>query len=491
MTTTITANAGNASAAKVRADLLRAAALKPLAIGRQEVADRRGEDVPGYRTIQYAGPVKGHVALLVRRDAKPRNVRLHQIGKRTHVGRDVAGARTNGWTAAKYILAVDLTDPATGQDFTAATMHLVPSASHSKAASRLLATQAANAASWLAAQPLPTDLMGDCNGQAGRHEFAPLRKVATPLSAPSRKGAAIDIHWVKGGIGKATALDGYSSDHKPVVADITWAAKPAPKPPHKEKPVKFAAPAPTYLGPAAHTSAGRNKPITRIVIHSTVSACKPGGAQAIARYFRGQSAGGSAHYVVDPAGSVQVVWDDVIAWHAPPNAHSLGVELCDTPGTDSAHKASVKRWDDKNHTAMLDHAAELVAGLCLAYDVPIRKIGPGQLKAGQHGICGHADVSEAWHQSTHWDPGNFPWPRFIAMVKAKADAMKSNAAPKPEAKPKPKPAPTPAPAPKPKLEQDTIDGARTISKRAAKHGNKHRASKWRSIWRAMLGRKSS
>jgi N-acetyl-anhydromuramyl-L-alanine amidase AmpD len=255
--------------------------------------------------------------------------------------------------------------------------------------------------------------------------------------------------------------------------------------------VKFKAPAPPYLGPAAHTSSGANKPISRIVMHSTVSPCKPGGAQAIARYFRSKAAGGSAHYVVDPTGAVQVVYDDTIAWHAPPNPHSIGVELCDMPGSDEAHKASVKRWNDKNHSAMLDHAAELVAGLCLAYDVPIRKIGPGQLKAGQHGICGHVDVSTAWHQSTHWDPGHFPWADFIAAVQAKADAMKGEKPePKPGPTPAPAPKPTPAPAPRPKLERDTLDGARTIEHRAAKHGNKHRASKWRSILDAMLGRKS-
>ncbi|HET6816897.1 MAG TPA: hypothetical protein VFH66_06685, partial [Mycobacteriales bacterium] len=233
---TITYNAGNASSAKVRADIEALAALKPVAIGLQEVADRRAElaNVPGYRTIQENGSVKGHVALLVREDAKPGDPQLHQIGKRTHVGPDVAGARTNGWTAAKYILAVDVTDTDTGKPATVATMHLVPSASHSQAASALLKTQAANAAAWLAEQPLPTDLMGDCNGRAGRHEFAPLRKVATAVSAPSRKGAAIDIHWLKGCAGKPVALDGYSSDHKPVVAVIalpTAAPTPAPKEP--------------------------------------------------------------------------------------------------------------------------------------------------------------------------------------------------------------------------------------------------------------------
>jgi hypothetical protein len=45
-------------------------------------------------------------------------------------------------------------------------------------------------------------------------------------------------------------------------------------------------PNPVYLGPAAHTSEGSNKPIDRIVIHATVSPCVEGGARNVARYFR-------------------------------------------------------------------------------------------------------------------------------------------------------------------------------------------------------------
>src|SRR5690349_19229744 len=95
---------------------------------------------------------------------------------------------------------------------------------------------------------------------------------------------------------------------------------------------KFKAPEPVYLGPPAHFTAGDNKPVSRIVIHSTVSECKAGGAREIAAYFRTKAAGGSAHYVVDPSEVVQAAYDSVVCWHAPPNEHSLGIEMCDTPG---------------------------------------------------------------------------------------------------------------------------------------------------------------
>lgn len=185
------------------------------------------------------------------------------------------------------------------------------------------------------------------------------------------------------------------------------------------------APAPVYLGPAAHTSAGSNRPIRRIVIHCTVSPCEAGGARATAAYFREQAAGGSAHYVVDPGEVVQSVFDNVIAWHAPPNANSLGVELCDPmvyeSGPHKGEELPAARWDDANHAAMLDRAAELVAQLALAYKVPIRQLGVADLLAGKHGICGHVDVSQAFKQSTHWDPGaHFPWDSFMARVHAHA-----------------------------------------------------------------------
>jgi hypothetical protein len=197
------------------------------------------------------------------------------------------------------------------------------------------------------------------------------------------------------------------------------------------------APDPVYLGPAAHTSFGHNKPITRIVIHATVSPCVPGGARAIAAYFRSPKAGGSAHYVVDPAEVVQVVFDDTIAWHAPPNQHSLGIEMCDYPSStaldhwernpdvDVQHGTAKNplRWLEKNHRKMLRRTAGLTAELCLAYGVPARFLSPEQLVDGQHGITTHANVSKAFHESTHWDPGLWPKRAFMREVRRQVAAI--------------------------------------------------------------------
>lgn len=175
--------------------------------------------------------------------------------------------------------------------------------------------------------------------------------------------------------------------------------------------MKFAAPAPRYLGPARRSSAGSNKPIRRIVIHSTVSPCRAGQAEKTAAYFRSEKAGGSAHYAVDPYEVVQCVFDSVIAWHAPPNAHSLGVELCEYPAP------TMDRWREAEHRLLFRRAAKLVAELCLAYDIPPYFVGPMGLRLGRKGVTTHASVSKAFGQSSHWDPGSWPRRAFMRAVR--------------------------------------------------------------------------
>lgn len=185
-------------------------------------------------------------------------------------------------------------------------------------------------------------------------------------------------------------------------------------------------PNPEWKGPAAHDSGPGNIPATRVVIHSTVSPCEPGGRYDIAAYFRSEASGGSAHYVTDPVGAVQVVSDHTVAWHAPPNAHSFGIEMCDTPGPlpgDSLPRAAVKalkrswRWRRPNQQALLHVTAQLCAQLCAAYGIPPVYVGARALRRGRHGVTTHNNVSRAFGQSTHWDPGFWPRRRFMRLVR--------------------------------------------------------------------------
>lgn len=168
-----------------------------------------------------------------------------------------------------------------------------------------------------------------------------------------------------------------------------------------------------FIGTSYH--GGTQTKVNRIVIHCTVSPCQLGGARANARYFQTHTTG-SAHYVVDPGEIIQCVRESVVAYHAPPNTYSLGIELCDP------QSGSASRWNDKNHQAMLRRAAALVRARAAHWGVPLVKLSASDLRAGHRGICGHVDVSNAWHQTDHTDPGtSFPWSQFMNMIKGDDD----------------------------------------------------------------------
>lgn len=198
----------------------------------------------------------------------------------------------------------------------------------------------------------------------------------------------------------------------------------------------FPAPSPTYLGPPKRHSGTNNKPIKRVVIHSAVMPCEPGRARQLARMNREGSGGGSWHYAVDPDETVQCSYDSVVCWHAPPNQNSIGIEMADWPAPLPAPEGSSRwkalrlrwRWTGRNHRRMLGRTARLTAELCLAYDLPIRFLSPADLRAGKRGITTHANVSKAWGQSTHWDPGYWPRFGFMTMVRAHAARIRKAAA---------------------------------------------------------------
>lgn len=175
-----------------------------------------------------------------------------------------------------------------------------------------------------------------------------------------------------------------------------------------------------YLGPVAHSSGNGNLPIRRIVIH-----CVAGGgpcaapASGTAKYFQSAAAGGSAHAIADSKRVVECAYDDTVCWHAPPNPHSLGIELeCNMSNNGKGH------WTQANHIAIMKLSAKWVAEKCIKHGIPPVKLTVAQVKAGNKGICGHVDVTNAFHQSTHTDPGPyFPWDTFMGYVRAEYDQL--------------------------------------------------------------------
>jgi N-acetyl-anhydromuramyl-L-alanine amidase AmpD len=167
----------------------------------------------------------------------------------------------------------------------------------------------------------------------------------------------------------------------------------------------------------ARNHGGTQGSVTRIVIHATVTPTK-NFADNVAQDFHTTTREASAHYVVDQAHVYQCLSESTVGWHAPPNTGSIGVELCDPQTGSSA------RWHDADHEAMLRLAAKLVREVAARWHVPLVKLTAAQLKAGKRGICGHADVSAAWHLTDHTDPGTgFPWAHFMDLIKGEEDDM--------------------------------------------------------------------
>jgi N-acetyl-anhydromuramyl-L-alanine amidase AmpD len=171
-------------------------------------------------------------------------------------------------------------------------------------------------------------------------------------------------------------------------------------------------PHPFRPSPNFTEAAGRK--IDLIVIHTMEIDEVPGAAEACAAWFARPDAEVSAHYCVDADSVVQCVLEEHIAWHARGgNATSIGIELAGRAAQRSGG------WDDPYSRATLGRAATLTAEICARHGIPVRRLRAKSVRLGGRGITGHADVSEAFHASDHWDPGPaFPWASFLAQVAA-------------------------------------------------------------------------
>jgi N-acetyl-anhydromuramyl-L-alanine amidase AmpD len=150
--------------------------------------------------------------------------------------------------------------------------------------------------------------------------------------------------------------------------------------------------------------------VTQVIcIHTTESSADAAGE---ARYAAVRADETSAHYYCDRSGAIwQAVRDSHIAYSALWNGNQRGlhIELC-------GHADTTDITDP-----LLQTGARIVARLADKYEIPVRKVTAGQLLAGDRGICGHADITQAFpsDHGTHWDPGSkFPWSHFISLVQS-------------------------------------------------------------------------
>lgn len=157
-----------------------------------------------------------------------------------------------------------------------------------------------------------------------------------------------------------------------------------------------------------------SRAIDVVVIHTMEIAERADAAESCARWFAAPTSRVSAHYCVDADAVIQCVKEADVAWHARGgNTTSIGIELAGYAGQ------GPRGWDDDYSRAVLDRAAALTAEVCKRHAVPVRRLRAPGLRAGKRGITGHGDVSRAFRQSDHWDPGPaFPWKRFLRLVRS-------------------------------------------------------------------------
>lgn len=148
---------------------------------------------------------------------------------------------------------------------------------------------------------------------------------------------------------------------------------------------------------------GDNRPLTQMaVIHCTDNTA---GDEAEAHYAEHRADGTSAHFYSDDDSVTQAVDTDEVAYGCFPIGNSRSVQFELTGLSNHVSDAAMRR------------VAPIVARACAQYGIPIRHVGPAELAAGAKGICGHGDVTRAWGEGDHTDPGDaFPWATFIGYV---------------------------------------------------------------------------
>lgn len=158
-----------------------------------------------------------------------------------------------------------------------------------------------------------------------------------------------------------------------------------------------------------------------IVIHTTEGSEGTTSAENGAAYDASRTDGTSTHYFHDQDTTVQCVLTRDTAHTAGPTGNRRGIqhELCGRAGQ------SADQWNDAASAGTLDRAARQCARDVERYGIPLVKLNPTQVANGKRGFCGHADITYAFGEVDHTDPGpRFPWDKFLSMVRAHLEKEK-------------------------------------------------------------------
>lgn len=162
-----------------------------------------------------------------------------------------------------------------------------------------------------------------------------------------------------------------------------------------------------------HTT-GRSGEVLWIVIHSMEVDYRSGVAAAVASFFSRSSSQVSAHVCIDGDDVITCVEDGDTAWAAARtgNRHGLHVEL--------AGRAADSRETWLARAPMLELAAGWIADKVGTHGLPIQFQSASALRASARGITTHREISDAFGETDHTDPGaGFPMDDLMARVAAR------------------------------------------------------------------------
>lgn len=159
---------------------------------------------------------------------------------------------------------------------------------------------------------------------------------------------------------------------------------------------------------AVHNSGARPaSAIKYLVLHATEGPT----AEGAAGWFANPASGGSAHLVVDDGNCFRTLDDLVIPWAAPP-LNQAGYHI---------EQAGFSRWSRLKwlaHLATIRRAAYKGALRCKRYGIPTVYVDAAGLKAGRKGVTTHLQISLAFHESDHSDPGTgYPLTTFMWLLR--------------------------------------------------------------------------
>lgn len=158
-----------------------------------------------------------------------------------------------------------------------------------------------------------------------------------------------------------------------------------------------------------------------IVLHATDGHEGPTKAEDVAAMFsRPLPKSRSCTFVGDTDSVLQCVPPSLTAYHCghTGNSRTEGVELC------GFAKQTRAQWLDELSLPMLNRCARLVAQRCAANGIPPTFVDRVMLRSGYRGITTHLEVSHAWFESKHTDPGpHFPLAEFIEAVRLATVAL--------------------------------------------------------------------